>query len=114
MQIFAIETKLFFYNCVSYTDRIVAVAISYGYIFILKLIALWLAFQIRKVKITGLNDSRYIAAIVYINSILVAINIVIYFSLAKYITVFAIFFGSDTLIYTTTIIGLVFIPKVMM
>jgi len=64
------------------------------------------------VKIKGLDDSKYIAAAVYVTSIVLAVIIISTYSLKEFINVFAALFCTGFLIGTTFILGLVFVPKV--
>ena len=73
-----------------------------------------LAFSIRKVKVKGLNDSKYIVAATYVCSIVLAVIIVSTYSLKDLVNVFAAMFGIGFFIGTTVILGLVFGPKVRM
>ena len=79
---------------------------------VLQAIALLLAFSIRRVKIKGLNDAKYVAAAVYITSVVLAVLIVASFSLRNFINVFASLFSAGLLVGTTAILMLVFIPLV--
>ncbi len=78
----------------------------------LQVIALVLAFFIRKVKVKGLDDSKYIAAAIYITSIVLAVIIVLTYSLKGFINVFAVVFSTGFLTGTTVILLLVFVPLV--
>ena len=71
-----------------------------------------MAFHTRKVKIKALNDSKEIAAIIYINSIMLAILAVTEFALQDYHDVYAALFGIALLIEATLFLGLIFVPKV--
>ena len=79
---------------------------------ILQIIALLLAFSTRKVKVKGLDDSKYIAAAIYVTSIVLAVIIVATYSLKDFVNAFPALFCTGFLIGTTFILGLVFIPKV--
>ena len=79
---------------------------------VLQIIALVLAFTTRKVKIKGLDDSKYIAAAVYVTSIVLAVIVVSTYSLKDFINGFAALFCTGFLIGTSFILGLVFVPKV--
>ncbi len=103
--------EYFFYTCVS-TSRNITLGILYGYKAILQVVALFMAFQIRKVKVKGLNDATYIAAAVYVTSIVLAVIIVSTYSLVEYINVYPVVFGLSLLVGTTAILTLVFIPPV--
>ena len=71
-----------------------------------------MAFHIRRVKVKALNDSKEIAAIIYINSIILAVLAVTQFALENYHNVYAAMFGLALLIDATMFLGLIFIPKV--
>ena len=79
---------------------------------VLQVIALVFAFATRKVKVKGLNDSKYIAAATYVTSIVLAVIIVATYSLKDFVNVFPALFCTGFFIGTTVILGLVFVPKV--
>ena len=79
---------------------------------LLQIIALVLAFSIRKVKVKGLNDAKYIAAAIYVTSIVLAMIIVATYSLKGAINAFAALFSTGILVGTTVILILVFVPLV--
>ena len=83
-----------------------------GYKGLLQVIALLLAFHTRKVKVKGLDDSKYIATAVYITSIVMAVTIVSTYTLTDYVNAFPAVVGSGFLLGTTMILVLVFVPKV--
>ena len=101
----------FFYVCES-EGRAALFGMLYGYKGLLQIIAIILAYYIRKVKVKGLNDSRYIAAATYITSIVLAIIIVSTYTLADYVNAFPAVVGVSLLVGTTMILVLVFMPKV--
>ena len=86
----------------------------FAYLVVLQIIGLVLAFQTRKVKLQGLKDSKFVAAIIYISSIILVALALVTFSLRTYInigtgiSVFGIF------LLTTIFLALIFIPKVRM
>ena len=104
-------TDYFIYVCDS-TIRDKILGILYGYKMVLQVIALVLAFSIRKVKVKGLNDAKYIAAATYVTSIVLAVIIVATYTLKDFVNAFPALFCTGFLIGTTFILGLVFIPKV--
>ena len=71
-----------------------------------------LAFQTRKVKITILNDSKFVAVLVFISSIVLVKLILVTFSLKGYINISAALFNGGVLVWATTFLALMFIPKV--
>ena len=106
-----ITTDYFTYICSS-KARDIFLGILYGYKMLLQIIALVLAFSTRKVKVKGLDDSKYIAAAIYITSIVFAVIMVATYTLKDFVNGFAALFCTGFLIGTTVILGLVFVPKV--
>ena len=104
-------TLYFTYICSS-TARDIFLGVLYGYKMVLQVIALVLAFATRKVKVKGLDDSKYIAAATYVASIVLAVIIVATYSLREFVNAFPALFCTGFLIGTTVILGLVFVPKV--
>ena len=106
-----IVTEYFTYVCSS-TARNIFLGILYGYKMLLQVIALVLAFATRKVKVKGINDAKYIAAAIYVTSIVLAVILVATYTLNEYVNAFPALFCTGFLIGTTVILGLVFVPKV--
>ena len=79
---------------------------------LLQVIALVFAFATRKVKVKGLDDSKYITAAIYVTSIVLAVTIVTTYSLKDFVNTFPALFCTGFLTGTTVILGLVFVPKV--
>lgn len=79
---------------------------------VLQIIALVLAFSIRKVKVKGLDDAKYIGAAIYVTSIVLAVIIVATYTLTTYINAFAALFSLGFVFGTTVILFLVFVPLV--
>lgn len=109
------QTNFFTYTCSSMPwIRYFYLILIDVYLGILQVFALYLAFQIRKVKVKGLDDAKYTAAVVFINTILVilvfATNTI--FSVVDYINTAALMYGTAVWISATTVLGLMFIPKV--
>ena len=86
----------------------------YVYLIIVQIVGIVLAFQTRKVKISALNDSKFIAAIVYISTIVLVILVLLIFSLRGYINVEAAIFNGGIIVMATVFVSLTFIPKVSM
>ena len=82
------------------------------YLAVLQIVGIVLAFQTRKVKLHGLRDSKFIAAIIYISSIVLIVLALVTFALRVYINIGAGIFTSGVLILTTVFLCLLFIPKV--
>ena len=99
------------YICTS-TSRDIFLGVLYGYKMFLQVVALILAFSIRKVKVKGLDDSKYVAAAIYVTSLVLAVIIVCTFTLQSFINVFAALFFSGFFAGTTVILVLVFVPLV--
>ena len=106
-----VVTLYFTYICSS-TARNIFLGVLYGYKMVLQVIALVFAFATRKVKVKGLDDSKYIAAAIYVTSIVLAVIIVATYSLREFVDWYPTLFCTGFLIGTTVILGLVFVPKV--
>ena len=103
--------RYFLYVCES--DRqVVVYAVLFGYKGVLQVLALLLAFRTRNVKVKGLDDSMYIAASVYVTSIVLTVIIVSTYTMRDYVNAYPAVVGMGLLLGTTTILGLVFIPRV--
>ena len=90
----------------------VAGGLYYGFKMLLQFIALVLALLTRKVKVKGLNDAKYIAAMVYVISIVILVLAVCEFTLMDRINSFAVIFSIGMMIASTFILVLTFIPTV--
>ena len=108
-----IVTNYFTHICSS-TARDIFLGILYGYKMVLQVIALVFAFATRKVKVKGLDDSKYIAAAVYVTSIVLAVILISTYSLKDYVNTFPALFCTGFLTGTTVILALVFVPKVIL
>ena len=93
-------------------SAIVWLSISYAYKGLLQILAMFMAFHTRKVKIKALNDSKEIAIIIYINSITLSLLALVEFALNVYHEVYAILFGLAVLVGATLFLILLFTPKV--
>ncbi len=71
-----------------------------------------MAVKTRKVQIKGLNDAKYIAAIVYISSFQFLIHIIVTFTLGNKVDTFPAVLTMFVLLGTMALQGLLFIPKV--
>ena len=113
MQVRQIITNYCAYICDS-RSRDIFLGVLYGYKALLQIIALIFAFSIRKVKVKGLNDAKFINAIVYITSIATAVIIVSAYTLTdKFkINIFSVLFSTGFFIGATATLGLIFVPKV--
>ena len=79
----------------------------------MQIVGIVLAFQTRKVKVKVLNDSKWIAAIIYSSSLCVIIVILSEFTLAGFIDAKTALLNGSVLITTTIFLTMVFIPKVI-
>ena len=75
-------------------------------------LGLFLAFATRKVKIKGLDDAKWIAATIYITSIVLVITILATYTLNERNNTYAAVFSSGLFIGTTFIMAFVFVSKV--
>ena len=106
-----IITEYYVYICTS-TSYDIVVGVLYGYKMVLQVVALGLAFSIRRVKVKGLDDSKYVAATIYVTSLVLAVIIVSTYSLKSYISAVTALFCIGFLGGTTVILILVFVPLV--
>ena len=65
-----------------------------------------------KVKIKGLNDAKYIAAATSVTSIVLTVILLTTYILESYVNVFPALICTGLFIGTTSILGLIFVPKV--
>ena len=87
--------------------------VIFTYLGLLQVIGIILAIQTRKVKVKLLNDSKYIAALIYISSIVLIIIAIIRFTLGDYINVTEVFYSGGLILATTAFLSLTFIPKMV-
>ena len=88
------------------------IIIRFVYLALLQLIGIILAIQTRKVKIKVLNDSKFIAALIYISSIVLLLIAIVQFISGNVININELIFSGGIIVITTAFLGLVFIPKV--
>ena len=72
-----------------------------------------LAIRTRKVKISILNDSKYITAIVYVSSLVLVVMMLVTFVSGNLQNLNEAFFSAGLLLSTYIFLGLTFIPKVV-
>ena len=82
------------------------------YILATQLVAVYLAFRTRKVKIKALNDAKYLAFIIYISTVIVTGMIIGSISLRSFLNADAAVFCTGLLLYTTSVLLFLFVPKV--
>ena len=96
------------------TPQRIAVGILATYKVLLQLAALVLAIHTQRVKVKGLDDSKYIIAAVYVSTLGLLLATVTHFVVIEYLHVHAVLFAISLGFSSTAILGLVFIPKVCM
>ena len=115
IQILAVQTDLYIYICSTRRwNELLVSGLVYGLFGILQTVALYFAFQISKVKVKGLNDAKYTAAVVYVITVLVVILVVtnFVFNWVYYINISASINGIVIWLAGTLILGFMFVPKV--
>ena len=85
----------------------------FAYLMVLQILGIMLAFQTRRVKIKSLKDSTFVAANVYISSIVIVMFILVTFALRSYLNAYSAIFAIGIFILTTTFLMLTFVPKVL-
>ena len=86
--------------------------IIFVYLILLQIVGIILAFQTRRVKINILNDSKSVASLVYISSIVLVVIVLVTFILRSYINVSAALFSGGIIVLATVFLLLMFVPKV--
>lgn len=86
--------------------------ITYIYFGLLQLIGIILAVQTRKVHIKVLNDSKFVAVLIYISSILLLVLAIVVYLFNSYLNESEIVFSGAYLLAATLFAGLGFVPKV--
>ena len=113
MQALDVKTRYFIYTCSSNgIIQLIILPTLFAYKGLLQLIALYFAFKTRTVNVKGLDDSKYIAFVVYIFSIFWVVFIVSVFALSRYTNTYAAVVASSALVCATSLLIIVFIPKV--
>lgn len=88
------------------------ISINFIYIIFAQLFSVFLAFQTRKVVIKALNDSKYVAIIIYLSTVIVTMMIIFTVTLDEFLNADGAVFGGLIYIFTTIILTILFIPKV--
>ena len=115
LQVLEVITQYNIYLCATRDHsyiRTVTISIIYLLKGVLQIFALFFAFQTRQVKVEGLKDAKFIAAIVYITSFQLVVYLIATLLLREYLLSFAVVFGGGLLIGGTTTIGFIFLPGV--
>ncbi len=84
----------------------------FAYLALLQVVGIILAFQTRKVKISALNDSKFVAVLIYTSSIVLVVLFLFKLLLNGYINIQATIFYGGILIMAATFLLLMFVPKV--
>ena len=71
-----------------------------------------MAFTTRKVKVKGLNDTKEIYTIIYINTVIITMLIVTEFALRTHQDAYIALFGLSIFLEASLFLALMFIPKV--
>ena len=79
---------------------------------LLQIVSMFMAFHTRKVRIKAINDSKEIAALVYINSIILIVVAIALLTLRDQHDLFAVILGLAVILASTIFLSLVFIPTV--
>ena len=111
LQEVGIIAEYFKYVCSS-QGRNIFLSILYGYKLVLQVIILAFTSLKVKVKIKGLNDAKYVAAATSVTSIVLTVILLTTYTLKDFVNVFPAVICTGLFIGTTSILGLVFVPKV--
>ncbi len=101
------------YSCFSNTSQTIFLLVTFAFFAIIQIIGIVFTIQTRKVKIKLLNDSKYIAAVIYICSISLALIAIVTIVPGSFINISEVVFSGSVLTATTFLLGLIFVPKVM-
>ena len=101
------------FECYSELIPYVWLALEYAYLILLQVVALFLAFKMRKVKIKVLNNSKLVAAVIYVTSIVMVALIIVTFTLDTYIVLAEAMFSAGLITATTIFLAFIFVPKVL-
>ncbi|CAI8027307.1 Gamma-aminobutyric acid type B receptor subunit 2 [Geodia barretti] len=101
-----------YYSCYS-DSQLIWLFMSYIYKFLLQIAAIYFAFMSRKIRFKALNDSKEIAAIIYITSLLLVISAFGFWIGLLYLNTSTVVFGLAQFLTASVILGLLFIPKMI-
>ena len=82
------------------------------YLALLQFVGIILDSHTRRVKINILNDSKSVATLIYISSIVLAVIVLVTFILRSYINVSAALFSGGIIVLATVFLLLMLVPKV--
>ena len=106
-----INEVLFAFHCAS-EGAISWIATSFAYKGLLQLCAIFMAFTTRKVNVRGLNASKEIYAMIYINSVILTALIAIEFTVKSYSITFVALFSLAVFTEASLFLGMTFVPQV--
>ena len=112
MQERQVRVDYYILNCQSRSNAY-WLSVVYGYKAVLQILALILALKLRKVKISGLNDSREIRRVVYIISGILLLLLIDSFFLTKYLNTYKSIAALGLITGPAAGLGFIFIPKVI-
>lgn len=95
-------------------NDIIWIIYSYGCVVLTQIVAVVLAFRTRKVTIKALNDSKYLTIIIYLSTVIIVSMVVSAVLLDEYLNTDAGIFGGLIMLFTTVVLALTFIPKVIL
>ena len=86
--------------------------IIFIYLSLLQFMGIILAIQTRKVKITALNDSKSVTALIYISTIALVVIFLVSFLLRDHINTSTALVSGGIIVLATTFLFITFTPKV--
>ncbi|XP_064383155.1 gamma-aminobutyric acid type B receptor subunit 2-like [Halichondria panicea] len=103
------------YNCFAgaSVEATAWIIVTFLYLVVLQIVGIVLAIQTRKVKVKVLNDSKYIAALIYISSIVLVTRPVAIFGVNNLLNVSEAILSGGIIIVSTAFLSFVFIPKMV-
>eukprot|EP00731_Ephydatia_muelleri_P021180 Em0013g907a len=110
--IFHVTTINCIFICDSQKGYTIWHGVLFGYKGLIQVVAILLAFGTRNVKVKGLNDSKHIAAIIYVTSICLVVVIISFATLRDKVNTLVAIYSLGFWCAATIILLLVFIPKV--
>ena len=113
IQVAGVYTHYVFYTCsrVSFARHLFN-GIIIGVLGLLLVCALFVAFKTRKVKVKGLNESKYITAIVYLSTLCKVLVLIVIFTLRSHVNIFPVALSGIFMSLATFALAAVFLPKV--
>lgn len=95
-------------------NTVVWIYIIFIYLIAQQAVGVYLAVRTRKVKIKVLNDAKYLALIIYITTLIIIVMILCSILLEDYLNADAAVFSTGLLLYSTSILVFLFVPKVQL